>query len=285
MEKEYIVEIICPLYNSKNKIISLIDGLKKQKKIEISKLKFVITDTNDDVESLLNDKNIEWIKILKEEFNHAQTRENALNLVNTKYAVMITDDVVFFDVYAIYNLIKFAEENFTSFTFGRQICTNKTIEKYTRLENYPSYSYINQKKEIEKKQIKAFFGSDSFALYDINIFKKIKGYDSKILPTNEDMYYCRKLLLNGYLTGYCSTAKVEHSHNFSLKQVYERYFLLGRFLKENSEFREYKTNSSGLKLATKSIKYIIKDLNLIAFIKFGPNMIARYLGKRNGEKK
>ena len=36
-------------------------------------------------------------------------------------------------------------------------------------------------------------------------------------------------------------------HNFTLKQLYKRYYDTGKFLKENSYLDKYKVNDSGMK--------------------------------------
>lgn len=278
------VEVLCPLYNSKNKVKYLIDSLKKQKNIKISKIRFVITDTNDGVEELLTDNNIEWYKIQKSEFNHGLTRESLLFGCKTKYAIMCTDDVLFANEYSLYNLVNSMIKNHCKFAFGKQICQNNTMEKYTKKFNYPNESYIVEKKDVDSMQIKAFFASDSFACYDVDIFKSINGYDKKILPTNEDMYYAKKILFNNYKMIYVSNAIIYHSHNFTLKQIYERYFLVGKFFKENPEFKKYKSTNSGFKLALYVFGNIIKSFDIKNLFKFIPDMLCRYFGKRKGEK-
>lgn len=278
------VEIVCPLYESYNIVDRFLSGIRSQKKINIKKINFVITDCGDQIEDKLNAPDISWKKINKSEFNHAKTREEALFNVESNIAVMCTDDIVLKDEYAVYKLIKPIIEKKCVYAFGRQICTNNTIEKYTRKLNYPSYDYVVEKKDIEKMQIKAFFCSDSFAAYDVGKFKEINGYDGVLLPTNEDMYYAKKILYLGYKMMYVSNACVEHSHDFTLKEVYRRYFLVGRFFKENPDFKNYKSMDSGFRLAYNIFFEIIKRFDVKNLFIFLPNMIARYLGKRKGEK-
>ena len=82
----------------------------------------------------------------------------------------------------------------------------------------------------------SIFFSDASSAIRKDIFIKLKGYDSKDLPTNEDMYIAYKLIQNGYKIKYCSKSEVIHSHDFSFKEQYERYRLTGMFFKNNSYF-------------------------------------------------
>jgi rhamnosyltransferase len=56
------------------------------------------------------------------------------------------------------------------------------------------------------------------------------------------------------------------------------------FFKENQYLKKYKVDDAGLKMAFYIFKKSIIEFNLIALIQFFPNMLARYLGKRKGEK-
>lgn len=66
------------------------------------------------------------------------------------------------------------------------------------------------------------------------IFEELNGYDGKNLPTNEDMYIAYKLITKGYKIKYCADSEVIHSHTFTLKQLYKRYYDTGLFFGMNS---------------------------------------------------
>ncbi|MCD7929412.1 MAG: hypothetical protein LUF86_04545 [Clostridiales bacterium] len=128
-----------------------------------------------------------------------------------------------------------------------------------------------------------FFFSDASGAIDLKIFKELNGYDQKILPTNEDMYFAYKLITNGYSIGYCAESIVEHSHNLSFNEQYKRYYNTGVFFKHNKYLDKYKTDSSGFDLALYVLKRILEEKNWNALLKFIPNMAARYLGMKVGK--
>ena len=49
-------------------------------------------------------------------------------------------------------------------------------------------------------------------------------YNNKNLPINEDMYIAHKLIQNGYKIKYCAESEVIHSHDFSFKEQYDRWY-------------------------------------------------------------
>ena len=109
-------------------------------------------------------------------------------------------------------------------------------------------------------------------------------YDNKNLPTNEDMYYAYKLIMNDKKIKYCANSVVYHSHNFTLKQLYDRYKLTGRFFKENTFINNFGTTSSGGGMAKYVLKRILKDKRIDLLIRYPFDMAARFIGMRVGEK-
>ena len=63
------------------------------------------------------------------------------------------------------------------------------------------------------------------------------------------MYIAYKLIINGYRIKYCADSEVIHSHKFTFKQQYKRYYDTGRFFKQNKFLNNYKVNKAGSNLA------------------------------------
>lgn len=97
------------------------------------------------------------------------------------------------------------------------------------------------------------------------------------------MYIAYKLITNGYKIKYCADSEVIHSHEFTLKQYYNRYKDTGKFFKENSYLYDYKVNQAGGSLAKYVLKRAWQDKNWSVLIKFAPNMAARFIGMEVGK--
>ena len=132
-------------------------------------------------------------------------------------------------------------------------------------------------------QLKTFFFSDASSAIKREAFLAIKGYDKKDLPINEDMYIAYKIIMNGYIIKYCADSKVIHSHDFSFKQQYDRYYLTGKFFKQNNYLNNYKVNNSGFRMAKYVLKRTIQERNFKVLMKFMPNMLARFIGMKVGK--
>lgn len=277
------ISIICPLYNAENYILSLNKNLLKQKDVNIKEILYIYTESRDNTENILIENKIKYTKIKKEEFSHSLTRENAAFKAKGDILVFVTQDIIPEKDNWLYELVKPIINKEAEACYSRQICLNNSIEKYTREKNYPGVSSIVSKDDIKNMGLKTFFFSDASAAINKKIFKKLNGYDGKKLPISEDMYIAYKLIKSGYRIKYCAESEVIHSHDFTLKQLYDRYKLTGIFFKENSYLDQYGTTKSGGSLAKYVLKRAFQDKNIKAIFKFVPNMAARYIGMKVGK--
>ena len=168
--------------------------------------------------------------------------------------------------------------------YSRQISKYNNIEKYTREKNYPKVSSVVCKDDIKKLGLRTFFFSDASSAVKTSVFRELHGYDNKDLPISEDMYLANKIIMAGYKIKYCADSVVYHSHKFMLKQLYYRYYLSGKFMAQNSYLDQYKTVRSGRKLARYVLRRALCQFNVLVLLRFMPDMIARWLGMRNGRK-
>lgn len=278
------VDIICPLYNGSSYIENLYYSIKKQKNVEIDNILFILTDTQDNSEKILKKLKANYEKIEKKAFSHSLTREKYALKSKADIIVFITQDVIIRNDDWLYELVNPIINNEADASFSRQLCNNNSIEKYTRELNYPEKSYINTKEDIEKKGLRTFFFSDASSAVYKNVFKEINGYDHKNLPISEDMYLAYKLIMNNYRIKYCSKSVVIHSHKFTLKQVYNRYKLTGKFFKENSYLDKFGTNKSGGGMAKYILKRAIQDKNIKVLFRYPFDMLARFIGMKVGKR-
>ena len=277
------VEIICPLYNAENYIENLNNNIKKQKHVEIKKISYILTKSKDNTENILKNISADYSIVEPADFSHSLTREQVAIKSTADIVVFITQDIEIRNEDWLEKLVKPIIDGEAEASFSRQLTKYDNIEKYTREKNYPAESYIVSKADIEKLGLRTFFFSDASSAIKTEVFKKLNGYDKKDLPISEDMYITYKLIMNGYKIKYCADSIVYHSHKFSLKQLYKRYYDTGKFFKQNSYLDQYGTNSTGGGLAKYILKRAIQDKNVKVLLRFVPDMAARFLGMKMGK--
>lgn len=279
------VTIICPLYKSKEYIDSLHKSLLMQEDIELKAVKYILTDTGDGVEKIVENLEKAELRVIPiSEFSHSLTREKAAMESESDIVVFITQDIVIKDKKWLSKLCKPIYEGKCEAAFSRQICDNESIEKYTRINNYPAESRIVTKADTDRLGIVTFFFSDAASAVKRETYVKLNGYDKKDLLTNEDMYLAYKLIMNGYRIMYNAEAEVIHSHDYKFKELFKRYFDQGAFLSDNSYLTEYGANSSAMKLLMVVARESLKDKNFKTFFNIVPNFAARFLGNRAGKR-
>lgn len=278
------ISIICPIYNGEKYIEDLYKNIKKQKDVNILEIKFILTESKDSSEDILKRLNIEYEIISPKSFSHSLVREKAAFEAKGEILVFITQDIKIENENWLYELVKNIDNRKCDAAFSRQIAyDNHTIEKYTREINYPSESRIVSKNDIKELGLMTFFFSDASSAIFKETFVKLKGYDGKNLPTNEDMYFAYKLIMNGYKINYAADSVVVHSHELSFKETFKRYKDIGRFFKGNSYIDKYSANDRGLDVFIYIIKRIKEEKKLHFLPKVFMNFIARFIGMKLGK--
>ncbi len=278
------IEVICPLYNAENYLINLHQSILKQKTEDEIVVNYVLTESTDNTEQLLIDNSLNYQKVKKEEFSHSLTREIMAKNSDADIIVFITQDVNIEREDWLNNLITPIKNKECHASFSRQVTKYKGIEQYIREKNYPEQSCIRSKEDLQTLGMKAFFFSDASSAIDAEVFKALNYYDGKKLVINEDMYIAYKLITNGYKIKYCADSVVVHSHKFTLKELYHRYYDTGIFMAENSYLDKFGTTKTGGGLAKYVLKRALKEFNIKALFRFIPDMMARWFGMRNGKK-
>ena len=277
------IDIICPLYKAEEFIVNLNNSLLKQENVTINSINYILTESNDRSEELLKKNKCSYEVIKRSDFSHSLVRENAAMKCSGDILVFITQDIDIRTNNWLERLVAPIVSGEAEASYSRQLTKFNNIEKYTRECNYPDVSVIKTRNDIPKMGLKTFFFSDACSAIKESVFKELDGYDHKNLPISEDMYIAYKLIMNDYRIKYCADSVVYHSHDFTLKELYERYKLTGKFFKEYSYIDKYGTNKSGGSLAKYILKRAIQDKNFKVLLRFIPDMFVRFVGMKVGK--
>lgn len=215
----------------------------------------------------------EVITIDKKDFNHANTRNFALNY-EADYYLFMTQDAMPYNDALIENLLKPFNHTNVVVSYARQIPYSDAdpIERFARQTNYPSKSQIKSMNDLPELGIKTFFSSDSCAMYRGEYFREVGGFTPH-LNTNEDMEFAARAILAGKKVAYTADAQVYHSHRFTLHQIWQRYREIGSFFAHNQwlldTLAQYtKAESTGIKQAIGELKYLARKAPLSLFRSF-----------------
>lgn len=204
----------------------------QQQEIKANKVVVVDSSSSDQTVPLAQQAGFFVHQIAKSDFNHGGTRNLAMQFIepNTEIVVFMTQDAILADKNALENLLKPFEDPQVAAVCGRQLPHKDAnpLAAHARLFNYPNLTQIKTFADKEKLGIKTAFMSNSFAAYRRSVFEELGGFPSYTILA-EDMWLTAKIILAGYKVVYCAEAEVHHSHNYTLKQEFQRYFDTGVF--------------------------------------------------------
>lgn len=286
-----LVDIIIPTYKPDESFRELVRNLENQ---SVKAEKILITNTEQKyydrmtfATSFNNEfKNIEVKHIFKSEFDHGRTRNEAVKRSKSEYFLMMTQDAKPLDDKLIEKLLEaFKKDSKIVAAYARQVAspTSSEAEKYTRNFNYPNVSAVHSLEDVETLGIKAYYLSDVCAMYRRDKFDELGGFLNHTI-FNEDMLYAAKAINAGYKIAYVADACVEHSHEYTLKKQYRRYFDNGvSHAKHPEVFEGLNTNDEGMKLVKKTISHLKGNGRTLEIVPLLFQSTAKYLGFRKGK--
>jgi len=198
--------------------------------------------------------------IPRNEFNHGGTRQLAADLLpDAELLIYLTQDAVLADLNTLKALLRpFADPNVAA-VFGRQLPRPDAgpIETHARLFNYPAQSNVRTLESREEMGFKSVFISNSFAAYRREALMAIGGFPRNVI-FGEDTITAAKLLLSGCKIAYVAEAQVYHSHCYSWKQDFKRYFDIGVLhSRENWLLEEFgEASGEGRRFVTSELGYL-----------------------------
>jgi rhamnosyltransferase len=228
-----------------------------------SKVSVLIIDSSstDDTLEVIKSYDYDYKVIKRDEFNHATTRNIALTY-DADFYLFMTQDALPCDDTLIEDIMKPFIDDDVMISYARHIPYRGAdkIERFARSINYPVTSMIKSKDSLKELGIKTFFSSNSCAMYRASYFKEIGGFKDGIIM-NEDMEYSARVIMADKKVSYTADARVYHSHIFSSRDIFMRYFDIGIFFKTNKEITKYlkeyeAAESMGIRQAKDELRYI-----------------------------
>lgn len=249
---------IVPTFNGIDTIKKLVHTLKGQTyKFD---LYFIDSGSTDGTyEYLLNSGQI-VDSIDSKEFNHAKTRQMMIYLhPGYEFYGFLTQDVYLEEMVSIEKLMMGFSNACVGASYGRQLphLDATKFSAYARLFNYPNESRITSLQDSKRLGFKTIFLSNSFSILRAEALSDVGGLPSSVI-FGEDMWIAAKLVKKGWKINYVSDSLCRHSHNYTIKQEFCRYFDIGVFHKREGAFLADFNNGSreGLKFILSEIKFL-----------------------------
>lgn len=201
------------------------------------------------------------LQIERTSFNHGGTRQLAVAALECyDFVVFFTQDAILCNKTSLNAIIEPFKNDDVAAVCGRQVPRKgaNAIEAHARLYNYPDKSVERSIEDIGVYGLKTAFISNSFAAYRISMLNKVGGFPGNVI-FGEDMFVAAKLLKANYKIAYAAGACVYHSHAYSFRQEFKRYFDMGVFHSRESWIRQDfgGAEGEGVKFLTSEFHYLM----------------------------
>lgn len=222
------IAVIIPTWNGGELFSRCLHALRQQV-LQPNYVLVIDSGSEDGTRKAVEDAGYDLIRVEKRTFDHGGTRQMAANrLAEIDLLVYLTQDTVLADPNALTLLVEpFADVRVGS-TYGRQLPRPGAgaVEAHARLFNYPDQSHVRRLDDWSRYGIKAAFISNSFAAYRRAALMQVGGFPKKLI-LGEDMVVAARMLQAGWLVAYQADAQVYHSHAYTIRQEFKRYFDIG----------------------------------------------------------
>lgn len=279
------VNLYIPTLNAGSGISEVVDGIRAQT-YPINRL--IVIDSGSTDETLKHFQSIphQLITIDKKDFDHGGTRHMAIEAYpDGEIFVLLTQDAILENKDALEKIVDaFRSNTKLGMCYGRQLPHRnaKVLESHSRLFNYPAKSQIRSFEDRERLGIRTISCSNSFAAYRNEAYFDAGGFPSGTI-LGEDVLIAGQMLLKGWEMAYLAEARVFHSHDYSLKEEFKRYFDIGVFHRDNPWIFEKfgKAGKEGFKYLRSELSYVLKH-NLFLLPKTVSSLFVKWGAYRLG---
>jgi rhamnosyltransferase len=163
-------------------------------------------------------------------FNHGRTRQAAVDRFchGREFVLFLTHDAVIEGPGSLTMLLDAFSNPQVGAAYGRQLPHHNAspFGRHSASFLYPATSDVRTLASAPQHGIRTTHLSNSFAAYRIRALNECGGFPSTLI-LGEDTHVALRMLLAGWSVSYCATARVRHSHDYSILQDMQRYFDFG----------------------------------------------------------
>lgn len=220
------------------------------------------------------------------EFNHGTTRQRAVEQVDgANLLVFLTQDAILAQGDSLTNLLSAFDDESVGAVYGRQLPRPQAgpLEAHSRFFNYPARSTVRSMAKPRELNFKSIFLSNSFAAYRRTALEQVGGFPGGVIM-GEDTIVAARMLLAGWKIAYSAEATAYHSHGYTVRQEFERYFDTGVMHARDcwllNEFG--KTGGEGLRFLRSEIRFVTRVNPMLlpsALLRTAAKLVGYQLGR------
>lgn len=266
------IALLLPTLNAGLLWEDLIKSINEQT-LRTDKKLILDSGSKDQTVELAQQNNFRILTIDKKDFDHGYARQILANEVeDCDILIYLTQDCILADSNSLQKLVEAFVNPKIGLAYGRQLPRKEAgiLESHARLFNYPANSIVKSLNDKDKMGIKTASCSNSFAAYRRTALEEVGGFPLSSI-FGEDVIVGGQMLLKDWKIAYVAEAIAYHSHDYTVKEEFKRYFDCGVFHRTNDWLLEKFGSASG-----EGMKYIKSELSTI--FKNNPLLLPKMVG-------
>lgn len=257
---QYDTSVIIPVLNAAKYLPNLFSAIQSQKPYGPKEIILVDSKSTDETIAVASRyQNVRVIEI--DNFSHGRSRNLGAKHARGQFVVFLTQDALPKDNEWLFKLLEPFEDKEVAATYSRQIPRSDALftERFFLKTRFPNTIPVKRKLENGEDELtleRVFFSNVSSAVRRSILLQY--PFDETLIMS-EDQQLSRDLLSAGYAVVYASKSIVIHSHNYTLKNVFKRYFDSVYSLTELFPKHGLKTSAKmGISYLRKEFIYVMK---------------------------
>jgi rhamnosyltransferase len=192
------------------------------------------------------------------DFGHGRTRNDAARLARGRFVVYLTQDALPINDRWLTDLLAPFDDPNVAATFSRQVpYSNATpMERFFLSKRFPDERIVRPEPTKHRLGLYSVFFSNVSSAIRRDVLMEFPFQDSLIM--SEDQQFARDVIAAGWRTVYEPASVVQHSHRYTLWQVFIRYFDSLYSLKEIFGDSAGDISIEGLRYAFEEFQHILR---------------------------
>ncbi|WP_246070575.1 glycosyltransferase family 2 protein [Paenibacillus kobensis] len=277
------MSVIIPTWNAGPEFSELLKSLRGQS-VPPNEIIVIDSSSTDGTADVARAEGAAVISIPQSEFDHGGARNRAANASTGDLLVFMTQDAMPADSFMLESLVRPLAAKEVAYAYARQLPREDAnlLERSSRELNYPAESMLKSERDVQRLGIKAFFCSNVCSAMRRETFVHMGGFDEPVM-FNEDLLFSARCMLQGGLIAYVAEAKVVHSHNFTLRKLYRRFYDNGVSIGQHPWIAvRAKAEKAGAGMLRAQIAAICRERKFGLFIRLFLENASKYIGYKLG---
>lgn len=219
------VSIVIPVKNGGEDLRRCLDGIARQRLDEDVEIVVVDSGSVDDSADTARAFGARVHQIAPEEFNHGATRNLGVSLAGGRFLVFTSQDAEPTDADWLSRLVApLREDEGVAGVYGRQVAHGqaKPPERFFLEFLYGPDPKVQRASSRDELSMQTTLFSNANSVIRRDVLERFPFVEDIIM--SEDQEWSRRVLLEGYAICYEPSAAVRHSHPYTVRAAFRRFF-------------------------------------------------------------